>query len=166
MRRLSISICGCLLLAARAGSPQSAATTAASPEPHVLLATEDIKFGPAPPVMPAGMTMAVLSGDPAQPGPFTVRSKMPAGYRIPPHWHPTAEHLTVVSGQVGLGMGDKFDAATMKTLSAGGYAVMATGMRHYLEAKTELVLEVHATGPFVITYVNPADDPRNAAAKK
>jgi len=166
MRRISISILGCLLLAARAGSPQSPATTAASPEPHVLLAAEDIKFGPAPPFLPAGMTMAVLSGDPAQPGPFTARSKMPAGYRIPPHWHPTAEHLTVISGQVGLGMGDKFDEATMKTLSAGGYAVMATGMRHYLKAKTDLVLEVHAMGPFVINYVNPADDPRSAAAKK
>lgn len=165
MRRVSISIFACLLLAARAGSPQSPAS-AASPEPHVLLTPEDIKFAPAPPFLPAGMTMAVLSGDPSQPGPFTARSKMPAGYRIPPHWHPTAEHLTVVSGQVALGMGDKFDEATMKTLSAGGYAVMATGMHHYLKAKSDLVLEVHAMGPFVINYVSPADDPRNAPAKK
>jgi hypothetical protein len=160
MRRISICILGALLLATRPASPQAAAT-----EPHVVLAPEDIKFGPAPPVFPAGMTVALLSGDPAKPGPFTVRSKMPAGYRIPPHWHPVAEYLTIVSGRIAFGMGDKFDAPTMKTLSAGGYAVMPPGMRHYLEARTDSVLEVHGVGPFVITYVNAADDPRTPPAK-
>jgi quercetin dioxygenase-like cupin family protein len=90
---------------------------------------------------------------------------MPAGYRIPPHWHPVAEHLTIISGRIAFGMGDKFDAAAMKTLPAGGYAVMPPEMRHYLEAKTEAVLEVHGVGPFVITYVNAADDPRTPPTK-
>lgn len=160
MRRISICMLGSLLLAARTGAPQSAAT-----EPHVVLAPADIKFGPAPPVFPAGMTFALLSGDPSQPGPFTVRSRMPAGYRIRPHWHPSAEHLTIVSGTIAFGMGDKFDAASMTSLPAGGYTVMPPEMRHYLEARTDAVLEVHAMGPFVITYVNPADDPRTPPAK-
>src|SRR5258706_1595587 len=137
MRRISISILGSLPLVPRAASPQAAAT-----EPHVVLAPEDIKFGPAPPVFPAGMTVALLSGDPAKPGPFTVRSKMPAGYRIPPHWHPVAEYLTIVSGSIAFGMGDKFDASTMKTGPAGGYAVMPPEMRHFLQAKTASGLAV------------------------
>jgi quercetin dioxygenase-like cupin family protein len=160
MRRISICFAACLLLASRSGSPQTAA------EPHVVLAAEDLKFEPAPPVFPPGMTAAILSGDPSQSGPYAVRARMPAGYRVPPHWHPTAEHLTILSGQVAFGMGDRFDEASMKTLGAGGYAVMPAEMRHYVKATTEAVLEVHAMGPLVINYVNPADDPRNGAAKK
>lgn len=166
MRRLSICVLSCLILAGHARSSQAQAQAQASAtEAHVFLAPADIKFGPAPPVFPAGMTSAVLSGDPTQPGPFTLRARMPAGYRISPHWHPVAEYLTIVSGSIAFGMGGTFDEASMKTLPAGGYAVMPPEMRHYLEVKTDAVLEVHGVGPFVITYVNPADDPRHAPAK-
>ena len=146
----------------------AAAVTALAQAPagapaHSVIVPEALTWGPGPPVLPPGGQMAVLSGDPRQPGPFTVRSKFPAGYTIPPHWHPTAEHLTILSGEVAVGMGEKFDAGSMQTMKTGAFAVMAPEMRHYLRAKTETIVQVHGVGPFQITYVNPADDPRSAA---
>jgi quercetin dioxygenase-like cupin family protein len=120
---------------------------------------DEIKWGPAPPVLPAGAKIAVLSGDPAGTGLVTIRLKMPAGYKIPPHWHPTDEHVTVISGSLALGMGDVLDETHSKTLKAGGYGVAPANMHHFAWTKTGAVVQVHMMGPFKITYVNPADDP-------
>ena len=109
--------------------------------------------------------MAILSGDPRQPGPFTIRAKFPAGFTIPPHWHPTAEHLTILSGEASVGMGDAIDEGSMQTMKPGAFAMMAPEMRHYLRTKVETVVQVHGMGPFTITYVNPADDPRGPTSK-
>ena len=76
----------------------------------------DLKWGPAPAVFPKGAQMAVLSGDPGKAGEFVIRLKMPAGYNIPAHHHPTDEYVTVVSGDLGLGMGDKLDPAKSAAL--------------------------------------------------
>lgn len=95
-------------------------------------------------------------------GPFTVRMQAPAGYKIPPHTHPTAENLTVISGTFNIGTGDKFDEAAGKALETGGFVVLPAGMKHYAWSTTETVLQIHGKGPFEIKYVNPADDPRNA----
>ena len=114
----------------------------------------------APPGLPPGGKVAVLSGDPTQPGPYVLRAQLPAGYRIAPHWHPAAEHLTIISGTMAVGMGDSFDAAAMKDLRANSYVTLPPEMRHYVLAKTATILQVHGRGPFTITYVNPDDDPR------
>jgi quercetin dioxygenase-like cupin family protein len=106
--------------------------------------------------------MAVLAGDPTKKGPFTVRMQAPAGYKIPPHTHPTAENLTVISGTFNIGTGDRVDEAAGKALEAGGFVVLPAGMKHYAWSTTETVLQIHGKGPFEIKYVNPADDPRNA----
>ena len=132
---------------------------------HILLTAPELKWGDPPPVFRKGARMAVVSGDPGKAGPFVVRLKMPAGYRVAPHWHPTDEHVTVLSGSFALGMGEKFNAATMKTLPAGGYALLPAEMRHFAMAKTAATVQVHGTGPFVLNYVNPADDPSKATAK-
>jgi quercetin dioxygenase-like cupin family protein len=132
---------------------------------HILLTAPELKWGDPPPVFRKEARMAVVSGDPGKAGLFVVRLKMPAGYKIAPHWHPTDEHVTVLSGSFVLGMGDKFDAATMKTLPAGGYALLPAEMRHFAMAKTAATVQVHGTGPFVLNYVNPADDPSKATAK-
>ena len=95
-------------------------------------------------------------------GLFTVRLQTPAGYKVPPHTHPTTEHITVISGTFNIGTGDKFDEAAGKELGAGGYMVMPPGMKHYAWTPAEAIIQVHGIGPFVIKYVNPADDPRNA----
>jgi quercetin dioxygenase-like cupin family protein len=121
--------------------------------------SDDLKWGPAPAVFPKGAEMAVLSGDPGKTGLFTVRLKMPAGYAIPAHHHPTTEYVTVVSGDFALGMGDRLDRARGMALHAGGFAVAPAGMNHYAWAVTDAVVQVNAEGPFALTYVNPADDP-------
>jgi len=119
----------------------------------------DIKWGPAPPILPAGAQMTVLAGDPGGTGLVTIRLKVPAGYQIPPHWHPTDEHVTVISGIFELGMGDKLDKKHSKRLRPGGYAVAPANMHHFAWAKTDAIVQVNLIAPFQLTYVNPADDP-------
>jgi quercetin dioxygenase-like cupin family protein len=133
---------------------------------HVLLTDAQLTWGEGPPSLPRGGRTALLSGDPGKPGEYTLRAELPAGYKIPPHWHPTDEHITVLSGTVAFGMGDKAVAAQMTALPAGGYAVMPAMMHHSFVVKTAAVIQVHGLGPFVINYIDPADDPRGAAASK
>jgi quercetin dioxygenase-like cupin family protein len=118
-----------------------------------------IKWGEPPPALPAGARLAVISGDPGKAAPFTIRVQTPAGYRIAPHWHPTEEHLTVLSGTASIGMGEKSDQAAMQDVSVGGYVLVPAEMRHSFMAKTAVTFQLHGIGPFAINYVNPADDP-------
>jgi quercetin dioxygenase-like cupin family protein len=127
--------------------------------PHVLVTAAELKWGEPPPVFEKGASFTVVSGDPGQTGNFVVRLRMPAGYKIAPHWHPTDEHVTVLSGTLALGMGDTFDKAAMKDLPAGGYALLPADMRHFVRATTAVTVQVAGAGPFVLTYVNSADDP-------
>ena len=119
----------------------------------------DLKWAPAPAVFPAGAKMAVLSGDPGKTGEFVIRLKMPAGYKIPAHHHPTDEYVTVVSGDFSLGMGDKLDTKKSAHLAAGGFAEAPKGMNHFAFSRGGSVVQVSAEGPFAMTYVNPKDDP-------
>ncbi|HEY2359404.1 MAG TPA: cupin domain-containing protein [Phenylobacterium sp.] len=119
----------------------------------------NLKWGPAPAVFPKGAQMAVLSGDPGKAGMFVIRLKMPAGYKIPAHHHPTDEYVTVMSGDFSLGIGDKLDPAKSAALTPGGFAEAPKGMNHYAFTKAGGVVQVSAEGPFAMTYVNPADDP-------
>lgn len=153
MRRFAAVV---FLASAGAGWAQAPAAGPA----HAVVAPGALQWGPAPPALPKGVTVAVLSGDPGQPGPFVLRAKLPAGVVIKPHWHPTDEHLTVLSGEIKAGMGDTVDQKAAETMTAGSYARMPATMRHYVIAVSETVVQVHGTGPFAITYVNPADDPR------
>src|SRR5262245_33868064 len=130
---------------------------------HALVSPAELKWGPPPPVFEQNAKFTVVSGDPGKPGLFVVRMDMPAGYKIMPHWHPTDEHVTVLQGKFALGMGEKWDAASMKELPAGGYALLPAEMRHYAMAKTKATVQVHGMGPFALTYVNPADDPSKRA---
>ncbi|HKP94073.1 MAG TPA: cupin domain-containing protein [Chthoniobacterales bacterium] len=129
---------------------------------HVVFNMDDIKWGDAPPSLPAGAKASVLEGDPAKAGPFTIRLKMPSGYKVLPHTHPTAEAITVLSGSFAMGTGAKFDEAAIHAMSAGAFALMPAGTQHFAWCKNECVIQVSSTGPFVINYVNPADDPRGA----
>jgi mannose-6-phosphate isomerase-like protein (cupin superfamily) len=124
---------------------------------HVVLPPAKVTWGPMPPGLPPGAKMAVISGDPGKEGPFVIRGQLPPNYLIAPHWHPTDEHVTVLSGSVAMGMGDKVDKG--EELVAGGYAALPARMPHYLTTKTGATVQVHGMGPFAITYVNPADDP-------
>lgn len=122
----------------------------------------DIKWGPAPPSMPKGAKIAVLQGDPGKPGPFVIRLMVPAGYKVAPHWHSQDESLTVISGALAFGTGDKVETSKSHTLTAGGFHSLAGKDHHYVVAKTQAVLQVSGTGPFDMTYVNADDDPQKA----
>ena len=164
-RTTLIALTSAITLATGAASAQTAKKAAPGAKPAMAkasaIAPSDIKWGPAPASLPAGAQMAVLDGDPGKAGmPFVIRAKFPDGYRIAPHWHPTDENVAVLSGAFLVGMGDKFDDKSMTTLAAGGFAHMPKTMHHYASAKGETVIQVHGVGPFVVNYVNPADDPR------
>ena len=121
--------------------------------------TTDLKWGPAPGVFPKGAEMSVLSGDPGKAGTFVIRLRMPAGYAVAAHNHPTDELVTVISGNFSLGMGDKLDRAKTAALRAGGFARAPANMNHYGYSRTGAVIQIIAEGPFAMTYVNPMDDP-------
>ena len=123
-------------------------------------------WGDAPPALGKGAKLAVLQGDPGKPEPYTVRLALPANYRIAPHSHTQTENVTVISGTLLVGMGDKFDTKDMKTLKPGGFRSVAGGVQHYAMTKGATEIQIHGTGPFDIHYVNPADDPQKGAAAK
>ena len=144
---LAVLLCAAVLLG-QSGTPQNA------------FAPDQMKWGPAPPSMNPGAQLAVLEGDPsATSGDFTVRLRMPAGYKIAPHWHPSRENVTVMSGSFKVGMGDTFDESKMMTFPAGSFAYLDPDMHHYAQSVTETVVQIHGASPLQINYVNPADDP-------
>jgi hypothetical protein len=131
-----------------------------------MLLPDEMKWGPGPPSLPPGAKLAVLEGNPAQAGaPFTLRVLFPNGYMIPPHWHPTAEHVMVLKGKINLGVGDKFDRSAAKVMPEGSFMVMPQGTRHFAWTRGETIIQVYGTGPFEVNYVNPGDDPRNKARR-
>lgn len=141
-----------------AQSPQSPQTAAGA---HHMVHAKSIVWGPAPPSMPPGPKVAVLHGDPAKDGYFVMRLKAPDGFKVPPHYHPSDENLTVLQGTFMIGTGEKPDPAGLKPLGAGDYMFMPKDTRHYGTMKGETILQISGMGPFAITYVNPEDDPRN-----
>ena len=128
---------------------------------HGLLTKDDMKWVPGPASLPPGTKAALLEGDPAKEGPFTLRLQLPDGYTIQPHSHPGVEHVTVLSGTFNLGMGEKFDKSAGRPLAAGSFAFMPPGMKHFALTTGETVIQLHGVGPWKINYVYPADDPRN-----
>lgn len=121
---------------------------------------DKIQYGPVPSFVPSGAQLAVLEGDPtASTGDFTIRLKMPDGYKIPPHWHPHRENVTVISGNFKVGMGDTFDASKMMTFGTGSFAYLDPSMHHYAMASGEVVVQVHGMSPLQFTYVNASEDP-------
>lgn len=141
-----------------------AATTTA--ETHLIVEPGEIDWQPAPPVLPAGTTMAILAGDLAKEGPFIFRVRIPDGHRVAPHFHPGLENVTVISGTFGIGMGETFDASALRDLGAGALVVIPAESPHFVLAKGETEIQVHGIGPWALTYVNPADDPRNAVPEE
>jgi quercetin dioxygenase-like cupin family protein len=131
---------------------------------HLAIAPEEIQWGPAPPFLPAGAQAAVLEGDPTKEGPFTLRFQFPAGFKIAPHTHPAIEHVTVISGRFGIGLGESWDGEKIRFAGPGGFYMMMTGVAHFAMTTEDTIVQVHANGPWGLTYVNPADDPRSETA--
>ena len=129
---------------------------------HVITNPNEVKFGPPPPFLPPGAEIAVLHGDPMKAGgSYTIRAKFPDGYKIPAHWHPVDENVSVVQGTLFIGMGSKWDESAGKEMPAGSYALMPKGERHFAWAKGDTIIDVYGVGPLAVNYVNPKEDPRN-----
>lgn len=162
---LAYVICAVSVVSAQAtdhtsgGEKKAAAPTA---EDMGFFSLSETKWKNGPASLPAGAKVAVLEGDPSKEGPFAMRLWLPDGFKVPPHWHPKVERVTVLSGSFNLGMGEKFDQSATREMTVGTFGYWPAGMRHFAWAKGETVLQLHGIGPWVITYVNPADDPRNA----
>lgn len=146
------------LVAAAVAVP--AGVDAQNAQPASKAAADGIQWGPAPAVFPAGAQLAVLAGDPGKDGEYTVRLRMPSGYRIAPHTHPTDEHVTVIQGTFEVGMGDTFNASGLQALPAGAFVTAPANQAHFAAARGVTIVQVHGIGPFTLTYVNPADMPK------
>ena len=147
---LSAVVLACFVAAA----PSLAADT------HTILTPSEIKWGPGPPFMRPGVQAAVLFGDPSKKGLFVIRLKFPKGYRLPPHFHPVNEIVEIISGTSQFGMGEKADPSKTQTLPAGSFFFMPPRMPHYAFFEEETIIQINTIGPWGVTYVNPADDPR------
>jgi hypothetical protein len=162
-------ICTCALLACLiACGPraygQDKPDAAAS---HKIVRSEDLKWSP----IIKGCDLAPVSGDPAADGtPFVLRLRCADGSKIPAHWHPTEENVTVLKGTFLVGMGEKYDESKVMTMNAGNFISMPKEMRHFGLCKGETIVQVHGMGPFKVNWVNPADvippDAPAAAATK
>jgi quercetin dioxygenase-like cupin family protein len=138
----------------------------ATAQTHKMVKPSELQFGPAPPGLPPAAQLAVLDGDPTKAGFYVVRLHFPDGTKLRPHWHSKDEHLTIVSGSFTMGMGEQWTPAEMHVLPPGGYMSLPAGERHYAQAKGDTVVQVEGQGPFDITYVNSADDPRTKRSSR
>lgn len=163
---VSVVVLCCLAIAqesTKSSSKQGAANTTSKSAPAArknAFTPDQIQYGPAPAFVPPGATLAVLEGNPmGATGDYTIRLKMPDGYKIGPHWHPKRENVTVISGTLKVGMGDKFDESKMMSFGATSFAYLDPSMHHYVMTSGETVVQIHGVAPVQFNYIDPNDDP-------
>lgn len=143
------------VLGAGAASPAAEAT-------GKIVTPQEIIWGAGPASLPAGAQAALLYGDMTKEGPFALRLKFPAGYRISPHTHPVDEVVTVISGTLHFAMTATVDDSKAKALAAGSFFSVPLDTAHYAFAEGETVVQINSMGPWAITYLDPKNDPRQA----
>jgi hypothetical protein len=126
---------------------------------HKMVKASELKWGDVP-SLPKGAQASVIEGPLNEAVPFTVRIKLPANYKVPAHWHPEVERVTVLSGGFNMGIGGKFDEKALVELKPGDMMIMDAKTQHFASTKVPTVIQVHGKGPWAVNYVNPADDPR------
>lgn len=127
--------------------------------PHHHVTAAGLKWADVP-SLPKGAQLAVIEGPMSQAVPFTVRIRFPANYRLPPHFHPAVERVTVLSGTFHMGMGTSFERDKAQPVRAGDIMIMQAETPHFAWTDGEAVVQLHGTGPWGVTYINAADDPR------
>ena len=153
--KVALAAAGILL----AGVPAGAQTASQSAH-HRIYTPQEITWVAAPASFPRGAEAALLYGDPAKEGPFSLRLRFPANYQLPPHRHPGAEILTVISGTFLYGVGETTDKSKAQVMPAGSFTAMPPNMAHYALTDEVTVIQLNSVGPWSVSYVNPADDPR------
>ena len=126
---------------------------------HTMVTPDELKWADVP-SLPAGAKIAIIEGPLTEAVPFTFRLKFPANYQVPAHWHPAVERVTVISGSLNMGIGDKLDRQKTKPLGPGSISIIQPKTNHFVWNKEETIVQLNGTGPWGITYVNAADDPR------
>ena len=121
---------------------------------------DQMEWGPPPASLPEGALLAVLSGNPEQQGLFTIRLRMPPGYKIPPHRHSGPEFVTVIAGEMGYGTGRTYNERKAVMLTRGAFIPGAANSDHFAWTKDGATIQITGVGPFDVTYVRPRDDPR------
>jgi len=134
-----------------------------STEAHKIVRFGDLKWTP----IIKGCDLAPVAGDMnTEATPFVLRIRCADGSKIPAHWHPTDENVTVLKGTFLVGMGESFDESKLQTMNVGNFVTVPKEMRHFAMTKGETIVQVHAMGPFKVNWVNPSEvDPPGAAAK-
>lgn len=153
MTRLTLAA-GCIALAFGGAAPAQRSAS------HTIIKPDSIKWMAGPASLPPGAKSAVLYGDPSKPQLFILRLWLPKGYRILPHTHPRPELVTVISGSSNLGFGKVADRAKTNRLTAGAFMATPQNTPHYVFIEEDTVVQLSTIGPWAVTYVNPADDPR------
>jgi quercetin dioxygenase-like cupin family protein len=125
----------------------------------MMVLPTDLKWAPSP-ALPAGAQIAVIQGPLSEAVPFIARVKFPANAKVPAHWHSAIEHVSVISGVMNMGTGDKLDTSKTRAFGPGSVTIMQPGTRHFAWFGEETVIQLHGVGPWTVTYVDPADDPR------
>lgn len=127
---------------------------------HTVVRPRNLQWTP---MQVPGAELAVVSGDPSKSGEFVLRIKLADGTRVPPHWHPNDEHVTVMRGIFAVGMGILFDETKLEDLQPAVYMHIPKEVRQFALARGETVVQIHGLGPFVTNWVNPAGLPKAAA---
>jgi hypothetical protein len=159
MRNILVTLTATLALGSIAAPVALAQSGTHMASDHMMATPDELKWVDIP-SLPPGAKLAVIEGPINQAGPVTFRLRLPANYQIPAHWHPAIEHVTVISGTFNMGTGDKLDQTKTRALTAGSVAIMQPKTNHFAWTKDETIVQVHGMGPWGVTYVNPADDPR------
>jgi hypothetical protein len=124
---------------------------------HVMLDPLELIWNDLPSL--PGVKIAIIEGALNQAVPIMFRLKFPANFKVPPHWHPGIEHITIISGALHMGIGSVFDTSKTRALKTGSISIMQPGTHHYVWTSEETIGQVHSIGPWSVNYVNPADDP-------
>ena len=127
---------------------------------------EDVRWQPFAAFPPAAR-LAILIGDPAKPGPYLIRVRLPAGTKMMPHKHPEDRIYTVLAGVFYIGLGETFDESKLTAYGVGSVIVLPGGQPHFHWAKSgEYITQVTAIGPLGLSYIHPSDDPRNKTPRR
>jgi quercetin dioxygenase-like cupin family protein len=113
-----------------------------------------------------GIKIAVISGNPREAGPYTIRVWFSPNTMTRPHSHPEARQITVIKGTWWAGAGEKFDPEAAVELPTGSVIVHHPNKFHYDGAKAEeAIVQISGVGPSGTSFANPADDPDNKKSK-
>jgi quercetin dioxygenase-like cupin family protein len=154
IRRCAFVVC-CLGL-----SSVFAALHAEDREEPMALTPAEMKWQSQGGLALSGIEQANLVGDPTKPGPYTVRLKFPAGYRLAPHTHPDYREVTILSGTWNTGYGKMFNETALKALPAGSFYTEPANIPHFVEVREPVVIQVSGIGPSGRAFVNPAASPK------